>query len=187
MAIQYFLFTLLITEGYLFTYFHIHIWNKITLVYIHKRKSWFLSFLLLPSTTHNKVLICACSLTLFFSSLFSITFQFLPQNFYFLFCCISKNWPFIWTFCWIHATHLCLYDFHNGLMTFWCLLTMLVKYSGIYDIFPPSNVTSVFAPVMNLNILFVQSEYHFQPAQFYCWTQIQFLPDHLSACPVPVT
>lgn len=42
-------------------------------------KSWFVSSLFFPSITHNKALICACSLPLFFNSLFSITFQFQPH------------------------------------------------------------------------------------------------------------
>lgn len=46
---------------------------------MHKYKPWFVSFVFFPSITHNKALICACSLPLFSNSLFSIAFQFQPH------------------------------------------------------------------------------------------------------------
>lgn len=88
----------------------------------------------------------------------------------------------------MHATHLCLYNFHNRFLTLLYLLTMLMKCSSRYDLSQPSNVTSLFAPVISLSTLFIHTEYRFQPVQsFLAEHRFSFSQHPLSACTVPVT
>lgn len=144
---------------------------------MHKYKSRFVSFVFFPSIAHNKALmLLAVPLycwTPFFPSLSSSNLIiFIPGFAAFLRIDLLSD---LSTESMPHA-----FAYITFKWTFDPLMSS--------DLSPPSNVTSLSAPVISLNALFIQAEYCFQPVHsFLAEHRSSFSQHPLPACQVPGT